>query len=185
MMMSSVIAQELATSAMPTPNDSFVTAGFIRSPMRTYSEIFRRIGAPNRSFIEFGVQTGIECNTVKLLVEGWSGLWIEASAPMSRKFETPLRHSSRIIAQASQKSGQQKHQFAVRRRRRDGRSIFSVDIDFNDWVWKAITEVSPRVVVIEYNATLRRQCRLSFHDQTKVGTAIYRREPGVARASGS
>jgi hypothetical protein len=31
-----------------------------------------------------------------------------------------------------------------------------IDIDYNDyWVWKAIETISPRVVAIEYNATLR------------------------------
>src|SRR5256885_16829314 len=43
-------------------------------------EIFKRIGVVHSSFIEFGVETGIECNTAKLLIEGWRGLWIEASA---------------------------------------------------------------------------------------------------------
>src|SRR5579871_5719441 len=43
-------------------------------------EIFRRIGATSRSFVEFGVETGVECNTAKLLVDGWRGLWIEANA---------------------------------------------------------------------------------------------------------
>ena len=43
-------------------------------------EIFRRIGTTNRTFIEFGVETGVECNTVKLLLEGWRGLWIDGSA---------------------------------------------------------------------------------------------------------
>src|SRR5437868_2912005 len=61
----------------------------LRYGFKTYSqndedgiiqEIFRRIGAGNRSFVEFGVQNGLECNTVKLLVEGWRGLWIEANA---------------------------------------------------------------------------------------------------------
>ncbi len=34
--------------------------------------------------------------------------------------------------------------------------LLSIDIDYNDyWVWKAIDIVKPRVVVIEYNATLR------------------------------
>ena len=34
--------------------------------------------------------------------------------------------------------------------------LLSIDIDNNDyWVWKAITRINPRVVVIEYNATLR------------------------------
>src|SRR5712692_7083734 len=44
------------------------------------AEIFRRIGTTSRTFVEFGVETGIECNTVKLLIEGWRGLWIEADA---------------------------------------------------------------------------------------------------------
>jgi hypothetical protein len=42
-------------------------------------EIFRRIEVKHRTFIEFGVETGIECNTAKLLVEGWRGLWIESN----------------------------------------------------------------------------------------------------------
>jgi hypothetical protein len=34
--------------------------------------------------------------------------------------------------------------------------VLSIDIDNNDyWVWKAIHAVNPRLVVIEYNATLR------------------------------
>ena len=33
--------------------------------------------------------------------------------------------------------------------------LLSIDIDYNDyWVWKAIEVVKPRVVVVEYNATL-------------------------------
>ena len=45
-------------------------------------EIFRRIGAgrPGQAstFVEFGVSDGRECNTLKLLVEGWRGLWMES-----------------------------------------------------------------------------------------------------------
>src|SRR6476659_9229686 len=42
-------------------------------------EIFRRIGTAARTFVEFGVETGVECNTAKLLIEGWRGAWIEAN----------------------------------------------------------------------------------------------------------
>src|SRR5215211_5834044 len=42
-------------------------------------EIFKRIGTTNKTFIEFGVEAGSECNTAKLLLEGWRGLWIEAA----------------------------------------------------------------------------------------------------------
>src|SRR5215211_2856268 len=41
-------------------------------------EIFRRIGLTNRTFVEFGVEAGVECNSAKLLLEDWRGLWIEA-----------------------------------------------------------------------------------------------------------
>src|ERR1700747_3004907 len=44
------------------------------------AEIFRRIGTWSHTFVEFGVETGVECNTAKLLVEGWRGLWIEANS---------------------------------------------------------------------------------------------------------
>src|SRR5438105_1928998 len=47
-------------------------------------EIFRRIGTSDRRFVEFGVETGVECNSAKLLIEGWRGLWIEAH-PASAK----------------------------------------------------------------------------------------------------
>src|SRR5438552_2628789 len=42
-------------------------------------EIFNRIGVGARTFVEFGVENGLENNTLKLLMEGWSGLWIEGS----------------------------------------------------------------------------------------------------------
>src|SRR5215813_14659408 len=41
-------------------------------------EIFRRIGTGTRTFVEFGVESGVECNSAKLLVENWRGVWIEA-----------------------------------------------------------------------------------------------------------
>src|ERR1700712_3607295 len=43
------------------------------------AEIFNRIGTTNKYFIEFGVESGLECNSLNLLYKGWSGLWIEGS----------------------------------------------------------------------------------------------------------
>jgi hypothetical protein len=43
-------------------------------------EIFHRIGQGPNTFVEFGVENGLETNTLKLLLDGWSGLWIEGSA---------------------------------------------------------------------------------------------------------
>ncbi|HZC55846.1 MAG TPA: hypothetical protein VE396_07340 [Xanthobacteraceae bacterium] len=122
-------------------------------------EIFRRVGVTDRSFVEFGVEIGVECNTVKLLVEGWHGLWIEASP----------QHAARIRSNFAALLGDSKlnlvEAFVFAENinallERGGASgeidLLSIDIDNNDyWVWKAITRINPRVVVVEYNATLR------------------------------
>src|SRR5437763_16447038 len=39
-------------------------------------EIFRRIGTSNRTFVEFGVETGGECTGVKPRIDGWRRPWI-------------------------------------------------------------------------------------------------------------
>src|SRR4051812_20413502 len=43
------------------------------------TELFRRIGVTSRRFMEFGVEDGLESNSTFLLIQGWSGAWIEAS----------------------------------------------------------------------------------------------------------
>src|SRR5580704_3489295 len=52
------------------------------------TEIFRRIGVKARVFVEIGIETAIECNTAYLLLQGWSGIWIEASKSMADKART-------------------------------------------------------------------------------------------------
>jgi hypothetical protein len=122
-------------------------------------EIFRRIGPSDRRFVEFGVETGVQCNTVKLLLEGWRGLWIDGSPQNIGQIQS---HFASFC-----KDGRLKtiHSFVTAENinaliQQGGLSgeidLLSVDIDYNDyWVWEAIEVVKPRVVVIEYNATLR------------------------------
>jgi hypothetical protein len=122
-------------------------------------EIFRRIGTTNRTFIEFGVETGIESNTTKLLVEGWRGLWIEAVPAYVAEIRKSFSHN---FADGSLKVTEglvtvENINALVSAAGIAGEiDLLSIDIDNNDyWVWKAITAVNPRMVVIEYNASLR------------------------------
>jgi hypothetical protein len=122
-------------------------------------EIFRRIGTSKRSFVEFGVETGVECNTVKLLVEGWSGLWIEANAQACKGinaiFDAFLK-DKRLTLTQSLVTAENINKLIENAGLKGEIDLLSIDIDFNDyWIWKAIEAVSPRVVVIEYNAGLR------------------------------
>src|SRR5271168_986461 len=61
-------------------------------------EIFRRIGVNSRKFVEFGVEEGVECNTALLLVDGWQGLWMDASAQNVSRFRT--RHGRAVASGA-------------------------------------------------------------------------------------
>jgi hypothetical protein len=123
------------------------------------AEIFRRIGATSRTFVEFGVETGVECNTARLLVEGWRGLWIEANAAsvaaIRQNFSAVIA-DSKLVLQESRVTADNINGLIGQGGYSGEIDLLAIDIDGNDyWVWKAIDVVAPRVVVIEYNATLR------------------------------
>lgn len=121
-------------------------------------EIFRRIGVASRSFVEFGVTDGRECNTLKLLLEGWRGLWIEAGAAfceaIRRTFAEQLDSGALELAQSMVTAENIDALIGAARTASGGElDLLSIDIDGNDYhVLGAIRAVRPRVVVIEYNA---------------------------------
>jgi hypothetical protein len=118
-------------------------------------EIFNRIGTTTRRFIEIGVENGLECNTLKLLLEGWSGLWLEGSsqhlASITRRFNDIISEG-RLSAKQAFVTAENINELIA-----DGDiDLLSIDIDGNDfYVWRTIRAVNPRVVVIEFNAKFR------------------------------
>ncbi len=124
------------------------------------AEIFKRIGSKNKTFVEFGVEHGIECNTLWLLMQVWSGLWIDGGASNCKRIAKTHAHymqggqlkvENAFITKDNIDSLLQRH-FAAPGA--DEVDLLSIDIDFNDyWVWQAIVSVKPRVVAIEYNAS--------------------------------
>lgn len=116
------------------------------------AEIFRRIGTTNRYFVEFGSGDGSENNTVLLLEAGWKGLWMDAEPQFISAARERFRGKPLQARQAFVNAGNVAGLF-----RQAGVppvfDLLSIDIDRNDyWVWKALGEYAPRVVVIEYNA---------------------------------
>jgi len=120
-------------------------------------EIFRRVGATNRRFVEFGVGNGRENNTVYPLFQGWSGLWLEggegSAQEIRQAFAGPIADGRLAFTQA----------FLTRdnidRLITDGLGgggeidLLSVDVDGNDYhLFEAIKSVRPRVVVTEFNS---------------------------------
>jgi hypothetical protein len=120
------------------------------------AEIFRRIGMGNRCFIEIGVQTGIECNTVWLLHQQWRGLWIEADAKSVKDVHAThaqFVNAGRLKVVEAYASVENVNRLVADYLDGADCDLLSIDIDYNDyWVWRALTCIRPRVIVVEYNA---------------------------------
>lgn len=122
-------------------------------------EIFARIGATNKTFIEFGCGDGLENNTVYLLASGWMGAWIDGGAEkidgIRRLHHASLANGTLTVEQRML-TAENIDQALTAVSKSNEIDLLSIDIDGNDyWVWQAITGIRPRVVVIEYNATFR------------------------------
>jgi hypothetical protein len=136
-------------------------------------EIFKRIGTTNKTFVEFGVGNGLENNSVYLLALKWRGLWIDANTTNNNFIRENLVNSiknKKIVLKES----------FITKDNIDGLikdylqsidinepvydlDLLSIDIDGNDVeVFKAISCVRPRVVVIEYNAKFAPPADLEF-----------------------
>lgn len=120
-------------------------------------EIFRRLALERGTFVEFGVQNGMQNNTRLLLYKQWQGLWIEADAKCIQEMRGAFA--------SELKSGQLKvlHSFVTRENIAaliasaglGEIDLLSIDIDGNDyWIWEAIG-LRPKVVIMEYNAKFR------------------------------
>jgi len=123
------------------------------------AEIFNRIGTTNQRFIEFGVETGIECNTMNLLIQGWSGLWLDGSAQNIQRISETLgayQAAGQLTAVQAFIMAENINDLFTQNGFTGEIDLLCVDIDGNDyWVWQAINVVNPRVVIVEFNGTWR------------------------------
>ena len=104
--------------------------------------------------MEFGVGNGRENNTLKLLLEGWSGLWIEGSdsfvSQITDKFHDLIAQSRLHVRQAF--INRNNINDLIGTYFSDEIDLLSIDIDGNDiYILESISVVNPRVIMIEYN----------------------------------
>ncbi|MDR1363259.1 MAG: hypothetical protein LBJ35_04350 [Spirochaetaceae bacterium] len=126
-------------------------------------EIFKRIGTTNKTFVEFGVQDGLECNCHFLLFSGWNGLWIDGSEKcfkhLREYFQKPLESKQLTAINAFINADNINKLIGADGGVNGEIDLLSIDIDGNDyWVWEKITCIQPRVVIIEYNAKFPPPC---------------------------
>ena len=123
--------------------------------------IFSQIGTFNCCFVEFGMGNGKECNTANLSLNfGWHGLLMDSEernvAYAKHHYENRLggRASGVKITQCWV-TAENINSTLLYNGMQGEIDLLSIDIDGNDyWVWKEIYVIEPRVVVIEYNASM-------------------------------
>lgn len=105
--------------------------------------IFRVIGTTDKLAVEFGAWDGIYIsNTAFLRKErGWNGILFDAEHDGEGVIKVRLTAAN--IAETFREHGVPE-QF----------DLMSIDVDGNDfWLWNALCDFEPRVVVVEYNCT--------------------------------
>lgn len=126
------------------------------------AEIFKRIGVTNRIFAECSPGDGLENNTLYLLTLGWKGCWVECDPikvnAIMQRMRPRIAEGSLFVQQQMVTAENIESLFTVASLPQEF-DLLSIDIDGNDyWVWENIQRFSPRVVLIEYNATFPASC---------------------------
>lgn len=119
--------------------------------------LFSQIGVSSKLFLEFGFGV-VENNSLHLILkEGWGGVLIDGS-------EVSVTAFNKALLKLGISSVKAIHQFLNLENLKKTIlgsglpkqiDLLSIDVDGNDyWFWKDIAYLKPRVVVIEYNASL-------------------------------
>lgn len=123
--------------------------------------LFAMIGETNKRCVEICAGDGFQCNTANLLLNhGWEGLLLDGDPGNVRRGRRFFRWDLRTrrwppefiyawVTRDNINSLIEEHGFS------GPIDLLSLDLDGNDyWIWQAITETSPRVVVLECNDIL-------------------------------
>jgi len=120
------------------------------------NEIFNRIGTTNKEFVEIGVGDGLENNTLGLLVQNWRGVWIDSSGRNIKKIHRGMKYlidNNHLVVIQKFVTKENINDILTTTVHNNEIDLLSVDIDGNDYyIVEAITCLSPRVIIIEYNA---------------------------------
>jgi hypothetical protein len=119
------------------------------------AEILSRVGAPSRWFVEFGIEDGSQGNCVALARAGWAGLFIECDDDNYAILADRWRDSPQVRTLHAMVTADTVNALFAGAGVPAEPDLLSIDVDGNDyWIWAALEGYRPRVVVVEYNASL-------------------------------
>jgi hypothetical protein len=122
-----------------------------------------QVPVDNCCFVEFGVEHYRQANTRFLLMQNnWRGLVLDGDKKNIRRIRQSMLYVHYGLQAVQAFIDRENINNLIRESGIAGDiGLLSVDIDGNDyWVWQAIEVISPRIVVVEYNATFG--CRHSI-----------------------
>jgi len=151
-------ALQLSRMPLPPPHD------LLARRFRIYSQneedgiilaLLEHAGVTDRRFVEIG--SGMSGGNSALLAYecGWSGLMIEIEQRKIDSLLVNFRHNPGVVGVAAAVSPANINDILRARGFTGEIDLLSLDIDSYDyWVLEALTVVSPRVLIVEYNARL-------------------------------
>ena len=109
----------------------------------------------NKIFVEFGVESYVECNTRFLLINNnWEGLVIDGSSTNIQKLHKEDIVWKFNLTAVTEFITKENINELLRKNNIEGEiGLLHIDIDGNDyWIWKEINVINPIIVIIEYNS---------------------------------
>jgi hypothetical protein len=154
------------------------------------AEIFRRIGVGAQGFfVEFGIESGREGNCVYLAdIAGWRGLFMDGDEQFFAALRDKYRATERVRTELAMVTPGNVQELFAGGGVPTEPDVLSIDVDGADyWIWEAIEDYRPRVVVIEYNSALdprRRLVQPADHDGGWDSTDYFGASLGAMRSLG-
>ena len=123
--------------------------------------LISKVGSKSKTFVEFGIGSGRECIMANLVLNfGWRGLMMDgsdqniASAKSFFKYLMSWPEYAKLDIKKEFVTRDNINSLIAASEIGKNPDILIIDIDGNDyWVWEAITDINPRIVVMEYNAS--------------------------------
>jgi hypothetical protein len=115
------------------------------------AEICSRLSITRGSFLEIGVGDGLENNTLNLLVNGWTGTWIEM-----QKLKIELPQDGLTIVRDFVTRENIVELVKNNTPAPDKLDLLSIDLDGNDYyIAECLLQFEPKIFIVEYNCKFR------------------------------
>tara|TARA_B100002052_G_scaffold265065_1_gene261363 strand:- start:321 stop:1178 length:858 start_codon:yes stop_codon:yes gene_type:complete len=133
------------------------------------NSIFNDIGVTNKLFCEIGIGDTVENNTHNLLLNDWTGLWIDINGKHIKKLKKKIsKNQNKLDFIINKITPTNINHFIVsseKMRKNNEIDFFSIDIDSYDLqCLQNLDVISPRLICVEYNSKIRENIKLKINE---------------------